>query len=219
MAAVSHDLRTPLTSLRLLAEAIEDGVADPRPPRRYLRQMSVHIASLSALVDDLFELSRLEAGEISWSMQRVALDELVEETVEAMRPQAEHGRVRVVAEVDGVGGHGPGGSGEGPARAVQPDPERDPPHARRRQRHGGRRGPTASTVEVEVADTGVGLAARGPRAGVRAVLPGPATRARAAGAGLGLTICRAIVEAHGGRIWFADSAAGTCVRFSLPVAG
>ena len=66
-AAVSHDVRTPLASLRVLAEAI---------------------AALGALVDDLFELSRLEAGDVQWSMQRVRLDELVEETLEAMRPQA-----------------------------------------------------------------------------------------------------------------------------------
>ena len=77
IAAVSHDLRTPLTSLRLLAEAIEDGVVDQATAAGYRRQMSTHIASLSHLVDDLFELSRLEAGEIGWSMQRVALDELV----------------------------------------------------------------------------------------------------------------------------------------------
>ena len=89
IAAVSHDLRTPLTSLRLLADAIEDDVVDSATRRRYIEQMSVHIASLSALIEDLFELSRLEAGDIQWSMQQVALDELVEETVEAMRPHAE----------------------------------------------------------------------------------------------------------------------------------
>ena len=81
IAAVSHDLRTPLTSLRLLADAIEDDLVDPDTRRRYLEQMSVHIGSLSALIEDLFELSRLEAGDIQWSMQQVALDELVAETV------------------------------------------------------------------------------------------------------------------------------------------
>ena len=88
IAAVSHDLRTPLTSLRLLADAIEDDLVDRDTRRRYLEQMSLHISSLSALIEDLFELSRLEAGDIQWSVQQVALDELVEETVEAMRPQA-----------------------------------------------------------------------------------------------------------------------------------
>ena len=68
VAAVSHDLRTPLTSLRLLAEATRDDLVDPDTRRRYLEQMSVHIRSLSALIEDLFELSRLEAGDIQWSL-------------------------------------------------------------------------------------------------------------------------------------------------------
>jgi signal transduction histidine kinase len=101
VAAVSHDLRTPLTSLRLLAEAIEDDLVDPDTRRRYLEQMSVHIRSLSALIEDLFELSRLEAGDIQWSMERVRLGELVEETVEAMQPTAAAKRVAVQARVNG----------------------------------------------------------------------------------------------------------------------
>jgi signal transduction histidine kinase len=72
-------------------------------------------------------------------------------------------------------------------------------------------------IEVEVADTGAGL---DPADRSRAFEPfyrGGNGQARPAGAtGLGLTICRAIVEAHGGRIWFADAQAGTRVRFSLP---
>src|SRR4051794_41776029 len=63
IAAVSHDLRTPLTSLRLLAESIEDDMVDSDTRRRYVEQMSLHISSLSTLIDDLFELSRLEAGD------------------------------------------------------------------------------------------------------------------------------------------------------------
>ena len=89
VAAVSHDLRTPLTSLRLLADAIEDDVVDRETRHRYLEQMSVHIRSLSGLIEDLFELSRLEAGDIQWSLQQVRIDELVEETVEAMRAEAD----------------------------------------------------------------------------------------------------------------------------------
>ena len=89
VAAVSHDLRTPITSLRLLTDAIADDVVDDETRRSYLRQMSTHVDALSALIDDLFELSRLEAGEIAWSLEQVRLDELVGETVEAMRVQAD----------------------------------------------------------------------------------------------------------------------------------
>ncbi|MGI8593252.1 MAG: sensor histidine kinase, partial [Solirubrobacteraceae bacterium] len=99
VAAVSHDLRTPITSLRLLAEAVDDDIVDEATRRRYLAQMRTHIHALSQLIDDLFELSRLEAGDIQWSMERVRLDTLVGETVDAMRAEAMARRVAVLAEV------------------------------------------------------------------------------------------------------------------------
>ena len=89
IAAVSHDLRTPLTSLRLLAEAVEDEVVDEATRRRYLSSMRVHLAALSGLIDDLFELSRLDAGDVEWTLQQVRLGELVGETVDALRPEAD----------------------------------------------------------------------------------------------------------------------------------
>jgi signal transduction histidine kinase len=216
VAAVSHDLRTPLTSLRLLTDAIEDELVDDRTRRDYLRQMSVHLHSLSALVDDLFELSRLEAGDIQWSMQRVRLDELVAETVEAMRAQAQAHGVRVSAAM--------------PEHVVvaRADPERLQRVLFNLIQNAIRHTPADGSVtvlaeanragiEVEVADTGAGL---DPADRSRAFEPfyrGGNGDARPAGAtGLGLTICRAIVEAHGGRIWFADAQVGTRVRFSLP---
>ena len=101
--------------------------------------MGTHIDALSVLIDDLFELSRLEAGDISWSIEQVPLQELVGETVEAMRVQAEAKGVAVLAEVPTTLVPGPGQPREAPARAVQPDPERDPAHAGGRQRRRARR--------------------------------------------------------------------------------
>jgi signal transduction histidine kinase len=216
IAAVSHDLRTPLTSLRLLADAIEDDVVDPATRRRYIEQMSVHITSLSALIEDLFELSRLEAGDIQWSMQQVDLDELVEETVEAMRPQAERSHVAVSADV---------GSGLAPAQA---NPEKLQRVLFNLIQNAIRHTPAdgsvtvaaqsnGSRVEVEVADTGEGVAEDERERVFDPFFRGGAGSARSGdGTGLGLTICRAIVEAHGGEIWIADSARGARVRFSLP---
>jgi signal transduction histidine kinase len=216
VAAVSHDLRTPLTSLRLLSEAIEDELVDQETRHRYVEQMSVHIRSLTGLVEDLFELSRLEAGDIQWSMQRVQLDELVSETVEAMRPQALSKQVRVAAAVP---------AGLAPARC---DPERLQRVLFNLIQNAIRHTPADGSVtvlaeangtgvEVEVADTGDGIAAEERPRAFDAFYRGGTGGARSGdGSGLGLAICRAIVEAHGGRIWFADSASGTRVRFSLP---
>ncbi|HYC81413.1 MAG TPA: histidine kinase dimerization/phospho-acceptor domain-containing protein, partial [Solirubrobacterales bacterium] len=85
VAAASHDLRTPLASLRLLVDAIEDGVATGADRDRYLAEIRTHVAVLSDLIDDLFELSRIEAGDISWSMRQVELGELIGDAVAAMR--------------------------------------------------------------------------------------------------------------------------------------
>jgi signal transduction histidine kinase len=219
IAAVSHDLRTPLTSLRLLAEAIEDELVDQATRRRYIEQMSVHIRSLSGLVEDLFELSRLEAGDIQWSLSQVRIDELVEETVEAMRPHAEARDVEVRAAIP---------AGIAPARA---NPEKLQRVLFNLIQNAIRHTPAdgsvtvlaeskGAAVEVEVADTGAGVH---PDERVRAFEPfyrGGQQAARSGdGTGLGLTICRAIVEAHGGEIWFAESRRGARVRFRLPRAG
>ena len=102
IAAVSHDLRTPITSLRLLAEAVGDDIVDAPTRRGYLVQMRTHIEILAALIDDLFELSRLEAGDIQWTIQQVSLGQLVEEAVDALRPQAEAKGVSVRADVRGA---------------------------------------------------------------------------------------------------------------------
>jgi signal transduction histidine kinase len=219
VASVSHDLRTPLTTLQLIAEALEDGIFEPERVREQLQLMSKHVRSLSSLIDDLFELSRLEAGDVRWSMERVALDELVRETVEAMQPHADASGVAVRAELN--------------PRLV---PARGNPEQLQRVlfnliqnaiRHTPADGsvvvraqPAAgSAVEVEVADSGTGI---DPELRPRIFEPFVQGPSRVAGengsAGLGLAIARAIVSAHGGRIWLAGSGPGTRIRFSLPAA-
>jgi signal transduction histidine kinase len=218
VAAVSHDLRTPITSLRLLAEAVGDDIVDGDLRRAYLVRMRTHIDALSALIDDLFELSRLEAGDINWSLERVPLGELVGETVEAMRLEAEAKGVVVSASVP---------HGLLPARA---NPEKLQrvlfnliQNAIRHTPADGsvviRAEPVDAGIEVEIADSGVGIAPEERERVFGAFYRGGADAARTGdGAGLGLAVSRAIVEAHGGRIWLADSPRGARVRFSLPVA-
>ncbi len=218
VAAVSHDLRTPLTSLRLLAEAVDDELLDTPTRDRYLTQMSHHIRALSALIEDLFELSRLEAGEIRWSMQQVMLDQLVEETVEAMRPQAAARGVMVRARIP---------TQLAPARA---DPEKLQRVLFNLIQNAIRHTPAdgsvtvaaesnAERVEVEVRDSGEGVAPEEREAAFEPFYRGGKDESRSGdGSGLGLAICRAIVEGHGGSIWFADSSAGARIRFTLPLA-
>jgi signal transduction histidine kinase len=216
IAAVSHDLRTPITSLRLLTDAIADDVVDGDTKRAYLGQISTHLNAMSALIDDLFELSRLEAGDIAWSLEQVRLDELVGETVDAMKVQADARNVEVRAEL-------PAG-----LRPAHGDPEKLQrvlfnliQNAIRHTPADGsvvvRARPAGDAVEIEVADTGDGIADHEREHVFEPFFRGGAQAARPSnGAGLGLAISRAIVEAHGGRIWLEEAPHGTRVRFSLP---
>jgi signal transduction histidine kinase len=218
IASVSHDLRTPLTLLRLLVDAIDDDViTDPAMRREYLERVSTNLHALSALIEDLFELSRLEAGDIRWSMERVLLDELVQETIDAMRPQAEAEAVAMRAELAPR------------LAAAQANPEQIQrvlfnliQNAIRHTPPDGsvvvRAAPaSAGAIEIEVADSGPGIARDERDRVFEPFFQGGDRAARSdGGAGLGLAISRAIVEAHGGRIWLADAERGTCVRFRLP---
>jgi signal transduction histidine kinase len=213
VAAVSHDLRTPITSLRLLVEALDDDILDDADRRAYLARLRTHVGALGALIDDLFELSRLQAGELRWSLEQVRLGELVHETVDAMRP---HGGAQLVVDVPGD---------LAPARAAPEQIQRVLfnliQNAIRHTPADGsvtiRAGAAGDVVQVEVADTGAGIADGDRERVFDPFFQGGEGAARTNGAtGLGLAISRAIVEAHGGRIWLEPSAAGTSVRFTLP---
>lgn len=213
VAAVSHDLRTPLASLRLLVESVEDGMVAGADRDRYLRQMGVHVASLSALVEDLFELSRLEAGDVSWSLCQVELCRLVSETVEALRVHADAAGVAVRADL-------PGGMLPAEANpeqvqrvlanlilnAIRHTPADGSVTVRAERGAGG--------VEVEVADTGSGIAPEARPHVFEPFFRGDGART-GDGAGLGLAIAHAIVTAHGGAIWLDPDGPGTRVRFTL----
>jgi signal transduction histidine kinase len=178
--------------------------------------MHTHIHSLSAMIDDLFELSRIEAGDIDWSMRQVELAPLVDETVEAMRPEAGAKGVEIRSQL---------GEELLPARA---DPEKIQRVLFNLIRNAIRHTPgdgsvtvkgevARGAVEIEIADTGDGIPAEERELVFDAFFRGGADASRHSdGAGLGLAVSRAIVETHGGRIWLAPAERGTRVRFSLP---
>ncbi len=214
VAAASHDLRTPLASLRLLVESIDDGVATGETRDRYLAEIRTHVAVLSDLVDDLFELSRIEAGDISWTMRQVELGDLIDDTVAAMRAPAEERGVRIAADLppEEV-------VAEANAEKVQRVLFNLIQNAIRHTPADGsvtvRASASGGNVEVEVADSGEGIPAGDGERVFEAFYRGDAARGED-GAGLGLAISRAIVEAHGGRIWLEAATPGTSIRFTLP---
>ena len=202
IAAVSHDLRTPLASTRALIEAVADGVADdPEAEARYLASARRELAHLSRLVDDLFELARIDAGVLQLTMEAASLHDLISDTISSFKPQADNRGIRLVGEVSGD---------VDPVLANPPRLQRvlhnlvsnalrhtpaDGTVALRAARQG-------VEVRVEVSDTGEGIAPEDlPRVFERS-FRAERSRSRASdddpGAGLGLAIARGLVEAHGG---------------------
>jgi signal transduction histidine kinase len=219
IAAVSHDLRTPLASLRALAEALDDGVVDdPEGIRRYLRLMTGETERLNMLIDDLFELARLESGALRLDRSPSPVQDLISEALERMSAQAGRKGLQLAGEV--VGDPPP----------VLIDGQQVTRVLLNLVQNAIRHTPTDGSVTlraelaedgvlVEVRDTGEGIGADDlPRVFDRFYRGDPA-RTREAGAGLGLAIARGIVEAHGGRIWVESAPRqGTRFAFTLPAA-
>ncbi|WP_406193563.1 HAMP domain-containing histidine kinase [Kitasatospora sp. NBC_01560] len=93
VAWISHDLRTPLAGLRAMAEALEDGVAED--PGRYLVRIRTEVERLTGMVDDLFELSRIQAGTLSLTLSRVSVYDLVDDALAGAYPLAQQRGVRL----------------------------------------------------------------------------------------------------------------------------
>jgi signal transduction histidine kinase len=219
--AVSHDLRTPIAALRVLVEAIQDRIATGATRTRYLGEIQTHVAILSALIDDLFELTRAQSGEIKPSTEAVEIGELVSETVTAMLATGEeHG---VTLHVQPRAGHAPGVTLTARADADQirrvllnllDNSLHHTPPGGEVVVHTSLRG---SKVQVEVADDGTGIPAADREHVFEAFFRGAEHTSRSDhGTGLGLAIARAIVNAHRGEIWLAPAQRGTRVCFSLP---
>ena len=212
LASISHDLRTPLASLRAAVEALQDGIADDEA--RFYKTMGNDIDLLGGLIDNLFLMTRLEAGEVSLEMLPIDLAEVADEAVEAMTPLAAKSSVALVLEANAT------------VRAVG-DPHALSRVVRNLIDNGIRHAPKDSTVSVrvenrtgatvQVRDEGAGFPEEFVRDAFASFTQADPARSRAGGgAGLGLAIAKALVEAHGGSIW-AKPGPGGVVGFDIPV--
>jgi signal transduction histidine kinase len=184
-------------------------------PDRYLAAMHTDIAALGALIDDLFVLTRLEAGDVELTMETVDLDELIETTIEAVVPVAEQRAVTVEAESDRLTVTGSWMALQRALRNLLDNAVRHTPEGTRVFVRGRAQ---EDSVEVTVADEGPGFPEEFRRHAFDSFTRADSSRARAGGggAGLGLAIAKAIVEAHAGEIWIDDGGGGR-VSFRLPL--
>jgi two-component system sensor histidine kinase BaeS len=212
VSALSHDLRTPLASLLVSVDALEDGIGDRGT---HLRAMRGNVLALEALVGDLFLLARADSGNLALVSERLDLAELVDEAVEAVEPVALVKQVEVGAELDGplpvLGDHGALGRVLRNLldNAIRYSPDGGEVVVRAAGGEGG--------VRIEVSDDGTGFPDSFiPRAFDRFSQADDA-RSRPGRTGLGLAIARTLVEAHGGSIGV-EPGPGGLVRIELPAA-
>jgi signal transduction histidine kinase len=214
---VSHDLRTPLAGLRAMAEALEDGVvAEPDEVAEYYRRIRRETERLTAMVDDLFELSRLHAGTLRLTPAPTVLADLVSDAVATARPVARAEGVRLAAAA----------SSEGARLLCAPSLSRVlsnlMANAVRHTPQGGtvtvEGGASEGEVWIAVADECGGI----PEADIGRVFDvgfrGTPVRSPGdgGGGGLGLSIARGFVEATGGRIDVVNRDGGCRFTVHLP---
>jgi signal transduction histidine kinase len=218
---VSHDLRTPLAGLRAMSEALEDGVAEA--PDVYYKQILSSVDRLSGMVDDLFDLSRIQAGALTArDMERLSLDDLVSDCIAALRPLASASGVTLSGTPGG--GSAVAGNGQELNRALTNLIANAIRHTRAAGVVDVRVEMTPTHAEVVVADECGGIPDTDlPRLfdvgfrGESARTP-HSDDADHAGGGLGLAIARGIVEAHDGSVDVENTDVGCRFRVLLPVA-
>ena len=217
VAWVSHDLRTPLAGLRAMAEALEDGIATD--PDRYHRQIRAEVTRLSAMVEDLFELSRIESGTLSLSLDSIEAGDLVSDTVASMEALAGARGVRLAGQADS-------------ALLIRADTRELSralsnlvTNAIRHTPQDGHVQVTATAEGEDVLMTVTDGCGGIPEADLASVFDTAwrGTRARTpeadGGAGLGLAIVRGIVEAHQGRVSVVNTGDGCRFEVRLPALG
>jgi signal transduction histidine kinase len=218
IAWVSHDLRTPLTSIRAILEALADGmVEDPPTVQRYLKTAQRDIQSLSHLIDELFVMSQMDAGGLKLERQQNSIGDLISDTIESFSELAERQGIRLEGCLN---------------------PDVDPSfmdaqqigrvlsnlvnNALRYTPNGGQVNICATREEdgvlVEVQDSGEGIPPDDlPHVFDRFYRGEKSRNRKTGGSGLGLAIARGIVEAHGGTITAeSEPGRGTRIYFYLP---
>jgi two-component system, OmpR family, phosphate regulon sensor histidine kinase PhoR len=219
VANVSHELKTPVASLKALVETLEAGALnDPECGPDFLRRMHVEVDGLAQLVAELLELARIEAGRLDLDLRVCKLDQLMNDAIERIRPYA--ARLGLEVSLDGLE---PGLHVCADERQIGQVLSNLLSNAVKFTPPGGtiRLGASRDDrfVEIWVSDSGVGIANHELiRVFERFYKSDPSRTGT--GTGLGLAICKHVVQAHGGSI-VAESdgpGLGSTFRFTLPAA-
>ena len=221
VANVSHELRTPLTAIAGYAETLRDSAAeDPSICAKFAETILRNAQHMGTMVEDLLKLSRIESGAVPMEMETVKAASILSDVTTACQPQTAAHNLTLETDID-------------PALTVRADPHFIGQVFRNLIENACRYAPEGSTIKVSggkrldhnglpealfmICDDGPGI----PQADIARVFERfyrvEKHRSSPASTGLGLAICKHIVERHGGRIW-AEPGPGGCLQFTLPLA-
>lgn len=210
LRSVSHDLRTPLSAIRAIADDLREDVYDPSTRDELLTTVCDEADRLDRMVSNLLSMSRIEAGDLTRTHDAVDIGDLARHRVAALRALLApyDVSVRVADDVPLV---------DCDELQLEQVLTNLLANAARHTPPGGDLWvvavPDGEMVRVEVSDRGPGIPPGERDRVFRPFQRGPGSRS----SGVGLAICKAIVEAHGGRIWIEDRfGGGTTLAFTLP---
>jgi two-component system, OmpR family, phosphate regulon sensor histidine kinase PhoR len=220
---LSHELRTPLASLRAVMETLHDGALDDPPvTQRFLSRAAGEVDTMTQMVEELLELSRIESGQVPLRLEKTAVPDLILPPLDRLSPQAQRTETELIIDLP---------ANLPPVLADSPRVQQvvtNLVHNAIKFTPNGRITLSAQTdhkkapgqVTIAIADTGVGIASEDlPRIFERFYKSDRARTRSQGGTGLGLAIARHIVERHNGRIWVdSREGKGSTFYFSLPLA-
>lgn len=220
VAWVSHDLRTPLANIRVMLEAIADDiVVDEATRRQYITNSLNEIHNLDQLIDDLFQLARLDVKEFRLDYETIALSELLSDVVAALTPKAQARQItmeyQLQPEADQIDC-----APDKIQRVLSNLIDNAVKYTPAGERILIQSQPVTDGIQIDITNTGVSIPADQLPRLFETFYRGESSRSQgedgARGAGLGLAIARGFVEAHGGRIWASSTPNSTTFSFVLP---
>ena len=218
LANMSHELRTPLNAIIGFSEVLKDGRFGPLTPKQgeYMRDIHASGQHLLSLINDILDLSKVEAGRMELSVSRFDIPTAIDNALLLMRERAIRNGVRLSSRIDGAVG-----MFAGDERKVKQILLNLLSNAVKFTPAGGSVAvvarPTDDGVQVAISDTGIGIDAEEHQAIFDAFRQGRLGRDTSReGTGLGLTLARRFVEMHKGRIWLeSEVARGSTFIFTL----
>ena len=216
VSSVSHELRAPIASIRLLSEGLERGkIAEPAKKQEYYRFLGQESRRLTSLIENVLDFSRIDQGRKEYRIEPTDMEAIVDQTVKLMRPSAEEKKVELVWQRNGSGGPVLRCDGLAIQQAlinlIDNAIKHSPAGAQVRVGLEG----AVKSVQLWVEDHGPGIPAdEHEKIFERFYRRGSELRRETQGIGIGLTIVKHIVEAHGGKV-LVRSAVGQGSRFTI----